>query len=102
MCIIYLTLFFRNKYQSINTKNEYQNSLNFLFELFFADHMLKYMNEFDCKKGSGVKVPPKVIKLAKEEIIAPISNCINNFISSNVFLNEYIFKAPGVVPVLRK
>ena len=64
--------------------------------------MLKYMNEFDCKKSSGVKVPPKVIKLAKEEIIIPISSCLNNCISSNVFLNEYIFKAPGIVPVLRK
>lgn len=41
---------------------------------FFTDQVLKFMNEFECKKSSGVEIPPKVIKLAKEEIIVPIQS----------------------------
>ena len=64
---------------------KYQNSFNFKFELVNPDQIIKFINETDCNKSLSGDIPAKTIKIAKEEIAEPITNCINSSISTCTF-----------------
>ena len=66
-------------------EDKYQNSFNFKFELVSPDQIIKFINEIDCDKSSSRDIPAKIIKIAKEEIAEPITNCINSSISTCTF-----------------
>ena len=62
-------------------------------------------NRFGCgyhmiKKSSSGEISPAIIKLAKKEILIPITNCINKCISIKSFPDE--LKVADVIPVFKK
>ena len=61
---------------------------------------MRYINEIDIKKSSSREISPVIIKLAKKEILIPITNCINKFISIKLFPDE--LKVANVIPVFKK
>ena len=69
-------------------KEKYQNSFNFKFKLVSPDQVIKFIDEIDCNKSSSRDIPAKIIKIAKEEIAEPITNCINSSISTGNFPDE--------------
>ena len=72
-----------NNHPSIKTiKNKFRKSFSFKFEFVSADKILRYINEIDIKKSSSGEISPAIIKLAKKEILIPITNCINKCIST--------------------
>ena len=58
------------------------------------------INEIDIKKSSSGEISPLIIKLAKKEILIPITNCINKCISIKYFPDE--LKVADVIPVFKK
>ena len=52
------------------------------------------------KKSSSGEISPAIIKLAKKEILIPITNCINKCISIKSFPDES--KIVEVIPVFKK
>ena len=78
----------------------YQSSSSFKFEPVSVDQVKKFINKIDCNKSSSGDIPVKTIKIAKEEIAEPISNCINSSISTDTFPDE--FKIANIVPVFKK
>ena len=62
--------------------------------------MLKYINEINCNKISSGDIHAKIIKIAKEEVLVPLTNCINKCISSITFQDE--LKIADIVPVYKK
>ena len=52
------------------------------------------------QKSSSGKISPTIIKLAKKEILIPITNCINKCIVTKSFPDE--LKATDVTPVFKK
>ena len=52
------------------------------------------------KKSSSGEISPAIIKLAKKEMLIPITNCINKCISIKSLPDE--LKVPDVIPVLKK
>ena len=81
-------------------KDKYQNFFNFKFEPVSTDQVIKFIDEIDCNKISSGHIPAKVIKIAKEEIPVPITNCKNSSISTDTFPDE--LKIAGIVPVFKK
>ena len=61
---------------------------------------MRYINEIDIKKSSSGEISPAIIKLAKKEILIPITNCINKCISIKSFPDE--LKVADVIPVFKK
>ena len=61
---------------------------------------MRYINEIEIKKSSSGEISPTMIKLAKKEILIPITNCINKCISTKSFSDE--LKVADVVPVFKK
>ena len=62
---------------SIKTiKDKSRNSFNFKLEFVFTHIVLTCINETDIKKCSSGEISPAIIKLAKKEILIPITNCI--------------------------
>ena len=66
----------------------------------FLQTILRYINGIDIKKNSSGEISPAIIKLAKKEILIPITNCINKCISIKSFPNE--LKVAYVIPVFKK
>ena len=65
-----------NKYPSIKTiKEKFRNSFNCKFEFVSTD--MRCVNETEIKKSSSGEISPAIIKLAKKEILIPITNCID-------------------------
>ena len=86
---------------SIKTiKDKFRNSFNFKFEFVFTNIVLRCMNEIDIKKSSSGEISPAITKLAKKEILIPITNCINRCISIKSFPDE--LKVADVIPVFKK
>ena len=61
---------------------------------------MRYINEIDTKKSSSGEISPAIIKLAKKEILIPITNCINKCISIKSFPDE--LKIADVIQVFKK
>ena len=61
---------------------------------------MRYINEIDSKKRSSREISPAIIKLAKKNFLIPITNCINQCISTKSFPDE--LKVADVVPVFKK
>ena len=61
---------------------------------------MRCINEIDLKKSSNGEISPAIIKLAKKEILIPITNCINKCISIKSFPDE--LKVADVIPVFKK
>ena len=66
----------------------------------FLQTVLRYINEIDIKKSSSGEISPGIIKLAKKEILIPITNCINKYISIKSLPDE--LKVTNVIPVFKK
>ena len=89
-----------NNHPSIKTiKDKFRNSFSFKFELVPTDIVLRCINEIDIKKSSSGEISPAIIKLAKKEILIPITNCINKCISIKSFPDE--LKVADVIPVFK-
>ena len=58
------------------------------------------MKSIATKVKVEIKIPAKIIKIAKEDIAEPIKNCINSSISTGNFPDE--LKIAGIVPVFKK
>ena len=52
------------------------------------------------RKVQAEKISPAIIKLAKKEILIPITNCINKCISTKSFPDE--LKVADAIPVFKK
>ena len=90
-----------NNHPSIKTiKDKFRNSFSFKFEFVSTDIVLRCINEIDIKKSSSGEISPAIIKLAKKEILIPITNCINKCISIKSFPDE--LKVADVIPVFKK
>ena len=90
-----------SNYPSIQmTKDKYERSFNFKFELVSTGQVIKFIDEIDCNQSSSRDIPAKVIKIAKKEIAKPITNCINSSISTCTFPVE--LKIADIVPVFKK
>ena len=88
-----------NNHPSIKTvKNKFRNTFSFKFEFASTDIVLRCINEIDIKKSSSGEISPAIIKLAKKEILIPITNCINKCISIKPFPDELA----DVIPVFKK
>ena len=61
---------------------------------------MRCINEIDIKKGSSGEISSAIIKLAKKEILIPITNCLNKYISIKSFPDE--LKVADVIPVFKK
>ena len=81
-------------------KDEYQNSFNFKSELVSTDQVIKFIDEIDCSESSRGDIPAKIIKITKEEIAEPITNCINSSISTGTFPD--VLKIADILPVLKR
>ena len=79
---------------------KYQNSFNFEFELVSTDQVIKFIDEIDANKISSREIIAKIIKIAKEEIAEPITNCIHSSISTGTFPDE--LKIADIVPVFKR
>ena len=64
-----------------------------------TDIVLRYINEIDSKKRSIGEISHAIIKLAKKEILIPITNCINKCISTKLFPDE--LKVADIIPVFK-
>ena len=60
---------------------------------------IKYINEIDCNKNSSGDIPAKLIKIAKDEVIAPITNCVDKCIFWSTIRDE--FKIADIVPLYK-
>ena len=74
--------------------------MNFKFEFVSADIVLRCINEIDIKKSSNGEMSPAIIKLAKKEILIPITKCINKCILIKSFPEK--LKIANVIPVFKK
>ena len=79
---------------------KYQNSFNFEFELVSTDQVIKFIDEIDANKISSREIIAKIIKIAKEEIAEPITNCIHSSMSTGTFPDE--LKIADIVPVFKR
>ena len=61
---------------------------------------MRCINEIDIKKNSSGEISPAIIKLAKKEILIPITNCINKCTSIKHFPDE--LKVADVISVFKK
>ena len=61
---------------------------------------MRCVSETDVKKSSSGEISPAIIKLAKKEILIPITNCINKCILKKSFPDE--LKVADVIPVFKK
>ena len=61
--------------------------------------MLKCINEIYCNRSSSGHIPAKLIRIAKEEVIVAISNCINKCVSSSTFPD--VLKITHIEPVYK-
>ena len=59
---------------------KYKKSFNLKIEFVSTNQVPKYINEIDCNKNSSGDIPAKLIKIAKDEVIAPITNCVDKCI----------------------
>ena len=88
-----------NNHPSIKTiKDKFRKSFNFKFEFVSANMILIYINEIDLKESSSGEISPAIIKLAKKEVLVPITNCINKCISIKYFPDE--LEVADVITVL--
>ena len=81
-------------------KDKYLNSFNFKFEPVSTDQVILFIDEIDCNKSSRGDIPAKTIKIAKDEIAKPITNCINSSTATDTFPDE--LKIADIVPVFIK
>ena len=61
-----------------------------------TEQIITFIDEIDCNKSSSGEIPAKIIKMAKEEVSEPITNCINDSIISDIFPGE--LKLADIVP----
>ena len=61
---------------------------------------MRYINEIDTKKSSSGEISPAIIKLAKKELLIPVTTCINKCISIKSFPDK--LKVADVIPVFEK
>ena len=61
---------------------------------------MRCIKKLTLKKNSNGEISPAIIKLAKKEILIPITNCINKCISKKSFPDE--LKVADVIPVFKK
>ena len=61
---------------------------------------MRCINEIDIKKSSNGEMSPAIIKLAKKEILIPITKCINKCILIKSFPEK--LKIANVIPVFKK
>ena len=81
-------------------KNKYQNTFKFKFKPVTTEQIITFIDEIDCNKSSSGEIPAKIIKMAKEEVSEPITNCINDSIISDIFPGE--LKLADIVPTFKK
>ena len=81
-------------------KNKYQNTFKFKFKPVTTEKIITFIDEIDCNKSSSGEIPAKIIKMAKEEVSEPITNCINDSIISDIFPGE--LKLADIVPIFKK
>ena len=60
---------------------------------------MKYVNQIDHKKSSSGEISQDIIKIAKNEMLVSITNCINRCLPINT-LSDHLKVA--VVPVYKK
>ena len=65
-----------------------------------TEQIITFIDEIDCNKSSSGEIPAKIIKMAKEEVSEPITNCINDSIISGIFPGE--LKLADIVPSFKK
>ena len=65
-----------------------------------TEQIITFIDEIDCNKSSSGEMPAKIIKMAKEEVSEPITNCINDSIISDIFPRE--LKLADIVPTFKK
>ena len=81
-------------------KNKYQNTFKFKFKPVTTEQIITFIDEIDSNKSSSGEIPAKIIKMAKEEVSQPITNCINDSIISDIFPRELILA--DIVPTFKK
>ena len=78
---------------------KYKKSFNLKTEFVSTNQVPKYINEIDCNKNSSGDIPAKLIKIAKDEVIAPITNCVDKCILWSTIRDE--FKIADIVPLYK-
>jgi len=81
-------------------QQKFQKSLDFRFNAVLPDQVLKHILDMDPKKSSSGEISAKVLKLAKEEVLIPITECINKCITTNTFPDE--LKNADIIPIFKK
>ena len=81
-------------------KNKYQNTFKFKYKPVTTEQIITFIDEIDCNKSSSGEIPAKIIKMVKEEVSEPITNCINDSIISDIFPGE--LKLADIVPTFKK
>ena len=92
--------YFNNRPSIKTVRDKFRNSFNFKFEFDSTDIVLRCINEIDIKKDSSGDISTAIIKLAKKEILIPITNCINKCISIKSFPEK--LNVADVIPVFKK
>ena len=59
---------------------KYKSYLNLKTEFVSTNQVPKYINDIDCKKSTSGDIPVKLIKIAKDKVIGPITNRVNKCI----------------------
>ena len=81
-------------------QQKFQKSIVFRFNTVLPDQVLKHILDMDPKKSSSGEISAKVLKLAKEEVLIPITECINKCITTNTFPDE--LKNADIIPIFKK
>ena len=81
-------------------QQKFENTLVFGFDFVTPDLVLKHIKDLDHTKSSGGDISVKVLKLAKEVMLIPITYCINKCIMTSTFPDE--LKNADVIPVFKK
>ena len=81
-------------------KNKYQNTFKFKFKPVTTEQIITFIDEIDCNKSSSGEILAKIIKMTKEEVSEPITNCINDSIISDIFPGK--LKLADIVPTFKK
>ena len=68
--------------------------------MFTTAQIRKLIDEIDYNKSLSGDIPAKIIKITKEKIAEPTTNCINSSISTITFPDE--LKISNIVPVFKK
>ena len=81
-------------------KSNFAMNEAFSFETINEESVLKIINQLDEKKSVSGKISTKLLKLAKTEILKPLTKCINTCIQNEIFPDE--LKLADVTPIFKK